>query len=90
MLQKKFLIFKKKALFTWIVVKDTPEVVIINLAEAESEVGLWGHSEDWLGVMLADDGVVSTVTVLSVSSPGEMEVKLRGIHILRKHIFVFI
>ena len=26
--------------------------------------------------MLAEDGVVSTVTVVSVSSPGEMEVKL--------------
>ena len=62
---------------TWIVVKDTPEVVIIILAEAESDVGVvWGHSEDWLGVMLAEDGVVSTVTVVSVSSPGEMEVKL--------------
>ena len=41
-------------------------------------------------MMLADDGVVSTVTVLSVSSPGEMEVKLRVIHILRKHISGFI
>ena len=27
-------------------------------------------------MMLAEDGVVSTVTVVSVSSPGEMEVKL--------------
>ena len=44
------------------VVKDTPEVVII----------FGGHS---LGVILAELGVVSTVTVLSVSSPGEMEVK---------------
>ena len=30
------------------------------------------RSTDWLGVMLADEGVVS-VTVWSVSSPGEME-----------------
>ena len=61
---------------TWMVVKETPEVVIIILVEAESEVGVWGHSADWLGVMFAEDGVVSTVTVLSVSSPGEIEVKL--------------
>ena len=59
------------------VVKETPEVVIIILAVAERDcVGVWGHSADWLGVMFAEDGVVSTVTVLSVSSPGEMEVKL--------------
>ena len=32
-------------------------------------------STDWLGVMLAEDGVVSTVTVWSVSSPGLMEVR---------------
>ena len=34
------------------------------------------NSEDWLGVIFAEDGVVSTVTVLSVSSPGDIEVKL--------------
>ena len=51
-------------------VKETPWEVCITILDCG------GHSDDWLGVMLAEDGVVSTVTVVSVSSPGEMEVKL--------------
>jgi hypothetical protein len=59
------------------VVKDAPAPAPqLEAGEIEASTGD-GHSEDWLGVILVELGVVSTVTVpVSVSSPGEMEVKL--------------